>query len=121
VGFAIPVNVVKEGLKQFQATGRFEARPYLGVQYQMITQQTAIINDVPQGAYVVDVVSGSPAETAGIEVDDIITRFDGKDVRGEDGLANLIRGKKVGDRVSMEVWRDENIFQIEATLGEFGE
>lgn len=122
IGFAIPVNVVKDALNQFQTTGSFAAKPFLGVQYQMISQQAAVLNDVPQGAYITDVVGGSPAEGAGIEVDDIITKFDGKDVRDENGgLAELISQKKPGDSVSFEVWRNGETLSLQATLSEFTE
>src|SRR3984893_10360011 len=50
IGFAIPINVVKDSLKNFNATGEFN-RPFLGVSYTMIDQQTAVLNNLPQGAY----------------------------------------------------------------------
>src|SRR3989344_2763106 len=55
IGFAIPINTVKESLQNFQSTGSFPAKPYIGVQYQRISRETALLNDVPQGAYVVEV------------------------------------------------------------------
>lgn len=122
IGFAIPIDIVKAGLDQFQATGKFLSRPFLGVQYQMISSRAAILNDVPEGAYVVEVVSGSPAESADLRVDDIITKFDGVDVR-EDGeaLSDLISGKKPGDNVEIEIWRAEETLTLSATLSEFSE
>src|SRR3989344_1606908 len=72
IGFAIPVNTVKDSLNNFKTTGKFPSKPYLGVQYQMISKQSAVLNDVPQGAYVVDVVDSSPAKNAGIVSGDII-------------------------------------------------
>src|SRR3989339_587081 len=71
IGFALPINTVKQVVDSFQKTGSFE-RPFLGVRYQMISQETALMNDVPAGAYIVEVVSGSPAETAGLKTGDII-------------------------------------------------
>ncbi len=61
IGFALPVNVLQKGLAQFNANGSFASKAYLGVQYQMITKQAALLNNVPQGAYIEDVVTGSPA------------------------------------------------------------
>jgi serine protease Do len=123
IGFAIPINIVKDGLDQFKATGKFVSKPFLGVNYQMINSRTAILNEVPEGAFIVEVISGSPAETAGIQPDDIITKFDGKNVRDEDGsnLADLIASKKPGDRVDLELWRDGETVNLSATLSDFSE
>jgi serine protease Do len=122
IGFAIPANVVKSALEQFEKTGSFVSKPYLGVTYQMISMQTALMNDVPQGAYIVDVIEGSPAEKAGIKPDDIITKFDGEDVKEDSGvLADIISKKKVGQNVSIEVWRDGETLKLTASLSEFSE
>ncbi|MBI3956162.1 trypsin-like peptidase domain-containing protein [Candidatus Gottesmanbacteria bacterium] len=116
IGFALPINVVKEALTNFNATGQFN-RPYLGVRYQMIPKQTAILNDIPEGAYLAEVVEGSPADKAGLEVEDIITKFDGQKLSDENDLAKAISKKKVGDTVSLTVWRDEKEIEINVTLG----
>jgi len=120
IGFAIPSNVVKSLLDKFQKQGGKFERPFLGVRYQMIDKQTAILNDVVEGAYVVEVVEGSPAEKAGIEVEDIIIEFDGKRVKGEkeNSLASLILEKKAGDIVTLKVWRNGEIKTLTATLSQ---
>lgn len=118
IGFAIPVNVIKDSLSKFKETGKFPAKPFLGVRYQMIGKQTAIMNDVPQGAYVVEVVSGSPAEEAGVKVDDIITKIDDKKLDSDSALADIIASKKPGDKVSLDVWRDGESLNLSAILGE---
>lgn len=107
IGFALPVNVLKKGLTQFNASGSFASKAYLGVSYQMITKQAALLNTVPQGAYVEDVVAGSPAEKAGIAVDDIITSIDGESVSDNTGGLSAIIGKKnPGSSIVIKVWRD---------------
>lgn len=116
VGFALPINVIKESLQNFEKTGKFE-RPYLGIRYRMISQDLALLNEVPQGAYVVEVVTGSPADKAGVAVGDIITKFDGTSVKEKDGgLAKIIAGKKIGDQVKMTLWRDGEEKETETTL-----
>lgn len=119
VGFAIPIDVVKASLEQFSQTGKFPSKPYLGVEYQMISQQAAIANDVPQGAYVARVVEGSPAETAGIIEADIITKISGEGLTSENILADIISKHQVGDRVELEIWRDEQTINLTAVLAEF--
>jgi len=127
IGFAIPVNVLKDALKTFNETGNFASKPFLGVEYQMIPEKTAIMNNVPQGAYVANVVSGSPAEKAGVKEEDIITKFDGVELKEEKDLAGEIKNKKVGQTVSIEVWRDQSAqsggetLKLTATLSDFSE
>jgi len=122
VGFAIPINIVKDALDSFNKTGSFASKPFLGIEYQMVTKQSAILNEVSEGAYVVNVVPGSPADTAGIQADDIITRLDGEDIKEDTGgLAEIISKKKAGQRVELEVWRDGDTLQLTATLSEFTE
>lgn len=119
IGFALPINIVKDALENFNKTGKFQ-RPYMGVRYKIITRDLAIINEVPEGAYIQEVVEGSPAEKSGIKVEDIVTKIDGVKVTDENGgLAKIIAEKKVGDKVTIEVWRDEETKNFSVTIGEF--
>ena len=118
VGFALPINLVKQSLTDFAKTGSFQ-RAFLGVSYRMISQDLALLNDVPQGAYVVEVVVDSPADKGGIVKGDIITKFDGQKITEKDGgLANFIAKKKIGDVVKLTVWRDQKEQEISVTLQE---
>jgi len=121
VGFALPINVVKDALNQYKETGKFASKPYLGVEYQMIPKDTAILNNVPQGAYVVNVVEGSPAESAGIQPEDIITKMVGEELTEENTLADVIVKSEPGEVVSLEIWRDGQTLTLSATLSEFSE
>lgn len=119
IGFAIPVNVLKDALNTFKDTGKFPAKPYLGVRYQAISKRAAVMNDVPQGMYVVEVVAGSPAEEAGISVDDIITKIDGRAVNEDTPLSDVISKKKTGDKISLEIWRNGESINIDVTLTDY--
>lgn len=117
IGFAIPINVVRDALANFNQTGQFD-RPFLGIRYKTIAKDLAVLNDVPEGAYVVEVVADSPAEKAGIEKADIIIKFDDIRLSGENAeLAKLIAKKKVGDTISIVLWRDGKEKSIKVTLG----
>lgn len=108
IGFALPINLVKQSINNFKTTGEFD-RPYLGIAYQMISKQAALLNEVPMGAYVQTVAEGSPAEKAGIKVGDIITEIDGKKLNESDkdtSLATIINNKKIGDNISIKLYRD---------------
>lgn len=121
IGFAIPINVVKDLIDNFQKAGGKIERPFLGIRYKMIDRQTAILNDIPEGAYIIEVVENSPAEKAGLQEDDIIIEFDGKKIKGDDeqNLQKLISQKKVGDRVKIKIWREEKTIEKEVVLGNF--
>jgi serine protease Do len=119
IGFSIPIGTVKDDLSTFQTTGKFPSKAYLGVEYQMLTQQVALLNQVPQGAYVVSIVAGSPAEKAGLMVGDIIYKMDGaalNDASG--GVSKVVAGKKPGDTLSLDVWRNGTSTNIKVTLSE---
>lgn len=115
VGFAIPINVIKSSIENFNQTGKFE-RPFLGVSYQMITEQAALVNEVPQGAYVLTVQEDSTASEIGLQPEDIITAFAGTELKGDIQLAEEINKKKVGDQVEIEFWRDGDIQRVTVTL-----
>jgi serine protease Do len=106
IGFALPINIVKISINNFKTTGEFD-RPCLGVSYQMISKQAALLNDVPAGALVQSIVSGSSAEKAGIKAEDIITEIDGKKLidAATTPLATYINNKKIGDTVDLKIFR----------------
>lgn len=116
IGFALPINVVKEAVNNFNTTGQFN-RPFMGVEYRMVTRQIAVLNEIPEGAYIMDVVGNSPAERAGIEPEDIITKIAGEKVTESNDLARIIGKKKVGDKIGITVWRNEKEVDLSLTLG----
>lgn len=117
IGFALPINVVKEAIDTFNKTGQFN-RPFLGVRYRVIEKNTAIMNDVPEGVYVIEVVKDSPADKAGLVAEDIITKIDTTRLVGDSAeLSKLVSQKKVGDQLSLTVWRDGKEETITVTLG----
>jgi len=118
IGFAIPINTVKESLNNFNNTGKF-SRPYLGVKYRLITRKLSLLNEIPEGVYIDEVVFGSPAEIFGIKQGDIITKINGKQIRETDGgLSKIVSGKKVGEKIEVEIWREEKTFKVNVALGE---
>ncbi len=115
IGFALPINMVKDSITNFKTTGGFE-RPFLGVSYQMITKQSALLNSVPQGALVQDVVAGSAAEAAGIKQNDIITEADGKKLDDTTSLADLVNKKKLGETMVLKIYRDTSTITVTVKL-----
>lgn len=82
IGFALPINVIKDSIKNFNENGQFN-RPYLGVKYKMISRDLAILNEVPEGAFIQNVIPDSSADKGGIKDGDIIIKIDGKKVEVE--------------------------------------
>jgi len=115
ISFAIPINIVSSAISTFNETGQFD-RPMLGVNYSIISEQAALLNEVPQGAYVVDVVEGSVADKSGIQSQDIIVEFDGENITETQDLAQLINQKKVGSKVKIKIWRGGEFQDIDITL-----
>ncbi|MFZ2153078.1 MAG: trypsin-like peptidase domain-containing protein [Microgenomates group bacterium] len=117
IGFALPINLVKESIDNFKTTGEFD-RPFFGVGYKMISKQSAILNEVPVGAYVQSVVEKSPAEKAGVKVGDIIIEVDSNKLSDEKAkpLASYISNKKIGDTVKIKMFREGKELEISAKL-----
>lgn len=103
ISFALPVNILKQRLADFEARGGKFVKPYLGVSSQMIGQFDSIRFGVPMGAFVEEVESGGPAAQAGIESGDIITEISEKAV--SNGLSNVILSFEPGEQVTVTVWR----------------
>ncbi len=116
IGFAIPIDTVKESLNNFTKTGEFE-RPFLGVSYNLISQRAALLNEMPQGALVQDVVKDSAAENAGIKPGDIITEIDAQKINDTDKtIAAIISKKKIGDTIKIKIYRDNKTEEVSAKL-----
>jgi serine protease Do len=124
IGFAIPINDVKPLIASVKTAGRI-VRPYLGVRYVAIDQQTATENQlsVNKGAWVQaaddanpGVVAGSPAEKAGVKEGDIITKIAGNAVDATHSLQSLIGKYKVGDKIVVTVLRDGKTQALNVTL-----
>ena len=115
IGFAIPINVIKDSLNNFNQTGKFD-RPYLGVAYKIITKDLAVMNDLPQGAYVQEVVQGSAADQAGVQQGDIITKIDGQQINETDQISTIIAKKKIGDTLTISLNRNGDTKDVSTTL-----
>jgi len=117
IGFALPINLVKQSVDNFKVTGEFD-RPYLGVSYQIISKQAALLNEVPAGAYVQTVVENSPAQKSGLKVGDIIIEVDGKKLvdMKDTSIAGIVNQKKIGDGLKIKYFRDKKEVEIEVKL-----
>ncbi len=125
IGFAIPINAAKGLIKTLLAHNEVK-KAYLGVRYIALTPQVAKTFELEQaqGAYAYSsngnsVVAGSPADKAGLQDKDIITKVDEKNVDQKNGLALLLATYVPGDKVVLTIYRDSAVKTIAVTLGEY--
>lgn len=104
----------------FWQFGQMSDRGWLGISYVTLDQQTAADNnvDVTEGALVKEVVASSPAETAGLQENDIITAVNGEAVDEEHTLSDRLIAYEQDDTITLDVLRDGDTQQIEVTLGQ---
>lgn len=115
LGFAIPVNDIKSQITSVLEKGKIE-RPYLGVRYRSINERYAFVYNLPvqKGAYLPPaetgdpdtVIKDSPADKAGLQEKDIITKIDGKEIDEKNDLVTILSSKKIGDKVTLTFLRD---------------
>lgn len=117
LGFAIPSATVRDVASQIITTGRVEY-PYLGVRYQEITPALAAAYNLPvrHGLFVQDVERGSPAAVAGIQRGDIVADIDGVPLDEDHPLFNVLMKRKVGDEVSVTVYRNGQKLAVKVKL-----
>ncbi|HVP76532.1 MAG TPA: DegQ family serine endoprotease [Thermodesulfobacteriota bacterium] len=122
IGFAIPINMAKEVVPQLEEKGHV-TRGWLGVSIQEVTPGLAKSFGLKEGkgALVAQVVSGSPAEKAGIEQGDVIVQFDGKDVASSKDLPRIVASTPVGKEVTIKLSRDGKVLDRQVKVGEMEE
>jgi serine protease Do len=122
IGFAIPINMAKEIVPQLEAKGHV-TRGWLGVSIQEMTPELAKSLGLKEkkGALVAQVVSGSPAEKAGIEQGDVIVGFYGKPITDSKDLPRIVASTPVGESVTVKVSRDGKMMDRQIKVGEMEE
>ena len=118
LGFAVSSNTAKRVIDSILKTGSVKW-PYLGVKVTTMTQELANAYNIKytEGAFVADVVVGSPAYIAGIRKYDIITAVNDKAIKTSDDLISTIRNYSPNDKVNITVSRNGKIMNFEVVLG----
>ena len=125
IGFSIPINDTKGLIAGVLKTGKL-AQAYLGVHYVTLTPDVAFSYNlnVQQGAYVVpssdgqpSVVAGSPADKAGLQEKDIITKVNGVALDDRTSLASALSRYQPGDQVTLTIIRSGKTISVSVTLG----
>lgn len=121
VGFSIPANDVKDALQQILERGR-PVRGFLGVQMRDLDPavRTALNYEGDAGAAVVGVSPGSPAQAAGLQPWDVVLSYAGQEIRSANQLFSLVQATRVGDEVTLEIWRNGRPLSLKAVIAESG-
>ncbi len=119
LGFAIPSNTVRFVVTQIIEKGYF-ARPYLGIGWQSITPAIArrYRLTVEWGAYVTQVAANSPAAQAGLRRGDIILQIGDHPIDATHSYLNALFAYRPGDRVTVKIWREGQVLEVQVTLSE---
>jgi serine protease Do len=122
LGFAIPINMAKDLMPQLKEKGKV-VRGWLGLLIQKITPEMAKMFKLKQeeGALVGDVVSGGPAEKAGIKRGDVVINYEGENISDYRDLSRLAAATPVGKEVKIVLVRDGEEIKITVKIGEFPE
>ena len=116
IGFAIPIDDVRGIIESIIEKG-YISKPYIGVSVVGVSAETQAYG-LPAGAAVQDISKGSPAEAAGLQISDIITRVNGAAITNSSDLVNSISETQPGDVLELTVYRKGQNLTLTVTVGE---
>lgn len=117
LGFAIPSNTVSTIVQQLISRGAIQY-PFMGISYAEITPETASAFNLPvqQGALIQDITPGGPAESAGIQANDIITSLDNHTIDQAHSLRSILFQYQIGDSLTAKILRNGKTLSLKLTL-----
>ena len=119
IGFAVPINVVKQVIKNLDETDKFE-EPTIGIlayDKEVIPYLTSIDPNFNKGIYVASIIQNGPASNTDLQVGDIITAFDGLEINTMNELREYIYTKKPNDEIQIKYTRGKINREITLKLG----
>ncbi|MSQ10356.1 MAG: PDZ domain-containing protein [Dehalococcoidia bacterium] len=119
IGFAISINGARAILEELIDKGRV-VRGVMGINVATLTPTAAGRLGLPQteGAIIVNIQNGSPADRAGLRASDVIARVDGREVKTMRDLLRYLATRKPGDAINLRVFRGRDERSITVTLEE---
>ena len=117
IGFAIPVNLVKEELPQLRDNGKV-VRGWLGIYVQRVTPAIADSMGLqePRGALVAEVLNEGPAKTAGIKRGDVIAAYNGSPIDDSRELPLMVARTPLGHSATLRIIRDRKYLDLPVTI-----
>lgn len=101
MGFAIPISDVKELIENLMNGGGDEGDPVIGITGSIVSEGNSY--NMPSGFYISEVIKGSGAEKAGLEVGNIIRKIEGRTVSNMSDIQNVLSQKKKGDTITLVI------------------
>jgi len=122
VSFAIPIDDAMNVFRQLRDNGSV-SRGWLGVLIQEVNRDLAESFGLkrPRGALVAEVMTGSPAEKAGLQAGDIVLKYEGEDVTLSSDLPPMVGRTPVGESATMEVMREGRQITLDVEIGKLPE
>lgn len=118
LGFAIPVNEVKEAVNDLKTKGEVIV-PWLGIQFGTISDHIQNYFELKDksGAIIIEVDKGSPAYKAGLKTYDIIKEIDKKKIKNIDQISKIIKNKEIGEKIMLKIIRNNEVRLIISQIG----
>ena len=116
IGFAIPMNSIRQIVESIIEKG-YVSKPYLGVSVSDVSEGYQIYG-LPAGAAVQAVTEDSPAEKAGLQIGDIITKAGDTQISSSDELVRLIGSAEIGDSLTLTIYRRGQTMTVTVVIGE---
>jgi serine protease Do len=122
IGFAVPVNILKEVISQLRSSGSV-ARGYLGVMIQDVSEdiKEAMGLKEASGVLVNDIPPTGPASKSTLQRGDVIVKINAQPIDDSRTLQKTVAAMKPGTKVTIEVIRDKKAVQVPVTIGSLGE
>lgn len=118
LGFAIPIDEAIPIISDLIEHGYVKGRPIVGITGETISEIYAQYYDIPRGFIVREVVKNGPADKAGVQVGDIVIGIEGTLIENMDEFNEIKKNYKAGDTITISVYRNEKIVDLEITLAE---
>ena len=116
IGFAIPMNQVKSIVESIIEKGYY-SKPYIGVSVVDVSEETQSYG-LPKGAAIKTITEGAPAEKAGLQINDIITKVDTNEITNSNDLVTIVGKATIGQTLKLTVYRMGAYIELELTVGE---
>jgi len=118
LGFAIPINRVKDIVAELKRNGKIERNFWTGLEVQTVDARVARYFDLDkaEGVIVTDVKRRSPADESGFKPGDIIIEVNGEKITNENSIVSIVRSSRAGDILRMKVIRDKKVINLSLKL-----
>ena len=117
MGYALPINSAGATLMNLKSEGPVR-QPFIGIHHEELSEFMRGLFNLPySGLLIRHVLPDTPAEAAGLMVDDLIIYFDDTRIYGQASLVDVLQGQRPGDEIVVTVLRNGEYVTIDLTLG----